>query len=84
MKRWQFLGSLVLLSGALLISSAVRQPLEARGVGAVQRWEYKLLDQVEEIALNRLGDEGWELCGVSGPLPNDPASKTLIFKRPKP
>ena len=84
MKRWQFLGSLLLLSGALLISSAVRQPLEARGVGAVQRWEYKLLNQAEESVLNRLGDEGWEVCGVSGSLPYSDASTIFVFKRPKP
>ena len=84
MKRWQFLGSLVLLSAALLVSSAVRQPLEARGLKVVQRWEYKLLDQVEVSVLTRLGDEGWELCGTIPPDPRNNPAATLLFKRPKP
>ena len=83
MKRWQFLGSLLLLSGALLVSSAVRQPLEARGLGAVQRWEYKLLFRIDEPSLSELGDLGWELCGTMEPS-RDSETPTFVFKRPKP
>lgn len=51
-------------------------------------WEYKVLDAPAaftlEKELNRLGGEGWELCGVD----SDPAHKVAkgnlyVFKRPR-
>jgi hypothetical protein len=47
---------------------------------AARAWEYKVLvprDRTpREDELNRLGDQGWEVCAGDGSL--------LIFKRPKP
>jgi hypothetical protein len=49
---------------------------------SVQQWEYKIKTiYVDEQALNELGKDGWEMCGVS---PSSQLySMALYFKRPK-
>ena len=74
----------VLLLAGLSAGSARAQIINPEfGVGPVPRWEYRVLDkdqlpkaQAKDLAdaLNRLGDEGWELVA---------AGETYIFKRPK-
>lgn len=31
-------------------------------------WEYRIVDEIDESQLNAMGNEGWELVGVSGAL----------------
>src|SRR5262245_14010834 len=44
-------------------------PTKVEGGGAKQKWEYKVFeftpDGKTEQALNKLGDEGWELVSLS-------------------
>jgi hypothetical protein len=49
----------------------------------LQHWEYKIVDDeiVGEMALNRLGDEGWELVSVIARSRN-PIWRQFFFKRP--
>lgn len=50
---------------------------------SVQQWEYKIMTTyIDEQALNELGKDGWEMCGVSSS--SDLYSRTLYFKKPKP
>ena len=58
--------------------------------GSRLRWEYKILspgyadDEARTYALNALGNEGWELTGVSDSRENSNAfSHTFYFKRAK-
>jgi len=56
-------------------------------VPAMQKWEYRTLlksavkrKNTLEDELNRMGQAGWEVCGMAG----HPAGQfTLILKRPK-
>jgi hypothetical protein len=74
----------VLLMAGLSAGSARAQIVAPEfGVGPVPKWEYRVLgkDQLPKAqakdladALNKLGDEGWELVA---------AGDTYIFKRPK-
>lgn len=42
-----------------------------------QRWEYKSIIQVDDVEINRLGAEGWELVCAGGK-----SGSYLFFKRP--
>ena len=48
----------------------------------MQKWEYKVfngrLGQLNDIVLNELGNEGWELVVAS-----ELGTPVIIFKRPK-
>jgi len=49
---------------------------------STQQWEYKIMNSlIDEQALNELGRDGWEMCGVSPS--SDLYSMELYFKRPK-
>ncbi len=46
----------------------------------VQRWEYRLVSLNEGTReFNRLGSEGWEMCGVLG---SSAPQGAIFFKRP--
>jgi hypothetical protein len=50
---------------------------------AQQKWEYRTaigFNRNDKQWLNDLGDDGWELCGVT---PESGNALTLVFKRPK-
>jgi hypothetical protein len=61
------------------------------------RWEYRVVglaenDQEAEDALNKLGDEGWDLAGTAGEVSARPVPQgsgrvstrvRLVLKRPK-
>lgn len=47
----------------------------------MQQWEYKKLDGKNgELALNEIGEDGWEMCGV---VQSTASFVTLYFKREK-
>lgn len=51
----------------------------------MQQWEYKILESFSyssTYALDRLGEEGWELVAVRTNPFND-LSEYAVFKRPK-
>lgn len=47
----------------------------------MQKWEYKIIKfvNVDESVLRELGEEGWELAGVT----ENPSYYTFSFKRPQ-
>jgi hypothetical protein len=70
------------------------QPKEVKGP-AVSKWEYKRAESPSDAALNKLGEEGWELVTAVGDYPysfsggSNPSGRSgftkvmYIFKRPK-
>lgn len=44
------------------------------------KWEYKVAGNLDEKALNNLGDIGWELVSVLAY--SNGSAHTMIFKRP--
>ena len=44
------------------------------------KWEYKKTGVLDEISMNRLGKEGWELVAAIGF--SSGATATMFFKRP--
>jgi hypothetical protein len=66
-----------------------RSPLSAQeakktDANAVHKWEYKVVlpENIEDPRLNqsqfdKLGAQGWELCGLTGNTPS-----YIVFKRP--
>jgi hypothetical protein len=50
----------------------------------MQKWEYKLLSSHwSEAELKKLGEDGWELAGITVGGDATGISSGLIFKRPK-
>lgn len=50
------------------------------------KWEYRIELNLDSPTLQQLGDEGWELCGVTKSLPSRRRRLSTIryyFKRPK-
>jgi hypothetical protein len=45
----------------------------------MQKWEYKTTERLNEDAMNKLGEEGWELVAAV----DTGYSSYLFFKRPK-
>jgi hypothetical protein len=92
-------GRLVLFAVCIVGGTAQTPALAAQGTsGAQSQWEYRVLtkDRLLELgkkdvaaALNRLGDEGWELIGIEPPSAAEPGSgatakpATFYFKRPR-
>ncbi|VTR93319.1 : DUF4177 [Gemmata massiliana] len=75
-------------------SSAAQERNEKAAGAAAPKWEYKVAqididNEKAEKALNKLGDEGWELIGAPGDhatrLPGGARALTvqMVFKRPK-
>jgi hypothetical protein len=60
---------------------------KAEGGGAKQKWEYKVLeftpDAKTEEALNKLGDEGWELVSLTYYPSNNRDHVLWVLKRPR-
>ncbi len=50
----------------------------------VQKWEYTLRERIDAMRMNKLGAEGWEMCGAYGLFvaTDVPATERYIFKRP--
>ena len=47
----------------------------------MQRWEYIIITtNINEQTLNKIGEDGWEMCGATQEYQMYP---TLYFKRPK-
>ncbi|MFO0958654.1 MAG: hypothetical protein U0800_14690 [Isosphaeraceae bacterium] len=88
MKRPQSIAIGAILVAALIGVAGSRAPQAASGQVAnlPPQWEYHVSVQSNPRTpqeLNRLGAEGWELCTVTSPLPNEQQTYTLLFKRPK-
>ena len=47
----------------------------------MQKWEYKIVGNVNELELNRLGEQGWELVSVT--FTDSAYVGNYYFKRPK-
>ena len=63
------------------VLSAARAQEKKEVVPAVQKWEYKLIEdsQPSEKYLNQLGDEGWEMVAFNGGA----GWRAMWLKRPK-
>jgi len=47
----------------------------------MQKWEYKVMNQLSEAGLNKLGAEGWELVAIT--FDDSGRSRIFYFKRSK-
>ena len=93
MNRWMMLGFAAVLVGGffvLFFQVATTQAQEKKPKEI--RWEYKVVSKTlletslrgDEAEFNRLGGEGWEMCGTVSPTSGRPIlTITYIFKRVK-
>lgn len=92
--------TILLLVGALAVLCLWRETahLSAQDKAAPPKtvWEYKVSAETDEATLNKLGAEGWELCGTTQKIATKPvfdggsttwsnvnSTQELIFKRGK-
>lgn len=86
MRHYRYLAIAAILGASILWGAYGRSPAVAQGQvpNRAQQWEYRSAfgNPTSSQEYNKLGTEGWELCGVvSGQTVHDTIA---IFKRPKP
>ena len=59
-------------------------PVAEKAAAVFQKWEYALVSlprDSQEVAANKFGGKGWEMCGVT--QINNNSTTLWAFKRPK-
>jgi hypothetical protein len=49
----------------------------------MHKWEYKVVDTMDEAVMNKLGEQGWELISVPCSGGDYYGGCSMVFKRPK-
>jgi hypothetical protein len=87
MKTIRSAGVAIAIGGAFLLAFVALNPSRAQvGAGPATKWEYKTIEGfASDYTLNVAGNEGWELCGILGPVhtPTISTPAKYVFKRPK-
>jgi hypothetical protein len=69
MRKSTFAIALPFLAAIVWFGSQLNQPRAAEDAAkpAIQKWEYHCQDngEIDQAALNNLGEKGWEACGIS-------------------
>lgn len=73
------MGGMIMVNTLGEILNSIRETLE--GTPKVEKWEYKTIEGIPHSdLLNRMGIEGWEMCGVC----NLPLAKPIYYFKRRP